>query len=234
MAVLTPSRRAGGRSRRTLQHDRTPRSVPMCLCHTFQGQQTWHPVTYHPLRAVHGAVVQVQQVAAAQLAQQSGVQAWPDAGLGPIPQQAPGRHTGAAHRLRGDITPCNTGPQHVHDAGEGHSVGDTQPPGVAAAPFGSGRQQRGYPPPEVGSPLCHWPAAASRSTTPRSWAAVTAVASTRNLECMDAFTSVRSATFPCSLNCWWPTCSAGDDRADRTTVNEGASPCDSAEARHSS
>lgn len=28
-----------------------------------------------------------------------------------------------------------------------------------------------------GSPACHWPAAMSRSTTPRSWAAVTAVAS---------------------------------------------------------
>ncbi len=40
------------------------------------------------MRSVHGAVVQVQQVGAAKLGQQGGMQAWPDAGLGPVPQPA--------------------------------------------------------------------------------------------------------------------------------------------------
>jgi hypothetical protein len=101
------------------------------------------------MRAVHGAVVQVQQVGAAQLAQQGGVQAGPDAGLGPVPQPAPGRHPGAAHSLCGDVTPGHTGPQHVQDAGESRSVGNTQSPRMAAAPLGSGWQQRSNPLPQV-------------------------------------------------------------------------------------
>lgn len=101
------------------------------------------------VRPIHGAVVQVQQTGAAKLGQRGSVQARPHAGLGPVPQPAPGRHPGAAHHLRGNITPCDTGPQHVHDAGEFHSVGKAQPPGVAMAPFGSRRQQRGHPLPQV-------------------------------------------------------------------------------------
>lgn len=59
--------------------------------------------------------------------------------LGQIPQPAPGRHPGAAHRLRRNITPRDTGPQHVQNVRECYSVGNTQPPGVASPPFGSGR-----------------------------------------------------------------------------------------------
>ncbi|GHG06326.1 hypothetical protein GCM10017667_41880 [Streptomyces filamentosus] len=61
-----------------------------------------------------------------------------DTGLGPVPQTAPGRHPGPAHRLRGDVTPHDTGPQPAHDAGESRSVGNRQPPRVAMAPFGAG------------------------------------------------------------------------------------------------
>lgn len=39
------------------------------------------------VRAVHGAVIQVQQLGAAQLAEQSGVQAGPYTGLGPVPHR---------------------------------------------------------------------------------------------------------------------------------------------------
>jgi len=97
------------------------------------------------MRAVHGAVVQVQQAGAAKLGQQSGVQVWPDAGLGPVPQPAPGRHPGTAHHFCGDIAPRDTGPQHEQDTRERHSVGNAQPPGVAMAPLGSRRQQRSHP-----------------------------------------------------------------------------------------
>lgn len=38
------------------------------------------------VRSVHRAVTQVKQVGAAKLGQQGGVQAWPDIGLGPLPQ----------------------------------------------------------------------------------------------------------------------------------------------------
>lgn len=38
---------------------------------------------------------------------------------------------GAAHGLGGDVTPRDTRPQHVHDAGECRSVRNTQPPRVA-------------------------------------------------------------------------------------------------------
>ncbi len=55
------------------------------------------------VQAVHGTVVQVQQVGATQLAQQGGVQAGPDTGLGPVPQPAPSRHTGSAHTLCGNV-----------------------------------------------------------------------------------------------------------------------------------
>ena len=75
---------------------------------------------------VHGAVVQLQQVRATQFAQQGGVQAGPDAGLGPVPQPAPGRHPGAAHALGRDVPPGDTGPQHVHDAGQGRAVRHTR------------------------------------------------------------------------------------------------------------
>jgi hypothetical protein len=37
------------------------------------------------VRSVHGAVVQVQQVQAAQLGQQGGVQVRPHTGFGPVP-----------------------------------------------------------------------------------------------------------------------------------------------------
>lgn len=76
------------------------------------------------------------------------MQARPHARLGPVPQPAPGRHPGAAHRLRRDITPCDTGAQHIHHASECHSVRNAQPPGVAMAPLGSRRQQRGHPFPQ--------------------------------------------------------------------------------------
>jgi len=101
------------------------------------------------VRSVHGAVVQVQQVGAPKLGRQGGVQAWSDAGPGPVPQPTPGRRSGAVHGFCGDIAPRDSGPQHVHDAGERCPVGTRQPTGVAAAPFGSGRQQRGHPLPQV-------------------------------------------------------------------------------------
>ena len=97
------------------------------------------------MRSVHGAVIQVQRVRAAQC----GVQAWPDAGLGPVTQPAPGRDSGAAHGLARDVTPGNAGPQDVHDARESRPVRNAKPPGMPAAPFGSGRQQRGHPLPQV-------------------------------------------------------------------------------------
>ena len=46
-------------------------------------------------------------------------------GLGPVPQLAPGRHSGAAHGLRRDVPPGDTGPQHEQDAGERCSVRNT-------------------------------------------------------------------------------------------------------------
>lgn len=101
------------------------------------------------MRAVHGAVVQVQRVHAAEFGQQNGVQAWPDAGLGPVPQPAPGRHPPTAHGLGRDIAPRDTGPQHEQDSGERHTVGNTRPSGIPAAPFGSRRQRRNHPLPQV-------------------------------------------------------------------------------------
>lgn len=101
------------------------------------------------MRAVHGAVVQVQQAGATKLGQQGGMQARPDADLGPVPQPTPGRHPGAAHRLGRDIAPRDTGPQYEQDSDERHTVGNTQPSGIPAAPFGSGRQQRSRPLPQV-------------------------------------------------------------------------------------
>jgi hypothetical protein len=105
------------------------------------------------MRAVHGAVVQVQRVRAAEFGQQNGVQAWPDASLGPVSQPAPGRHPGAAHRLGRDIAPRDTGPQHEQDSGERHTVGNTQPSGdtggavreraaAAEPPAPTGRQEQ--------------------------------------------------------------------------------------------
>ncbi|MET4659724.1 hypothetical protein ABID80_003442 [Streptomyces sp. PvP037] len=92
---------------------------------------------------------QAGQRGAAKLGQQGGVQAWPDAGLGPVPRSAPGRHAGTAHGLRRDVPPCNTSPQHEQDASECCSVGNTQPSGMPVASFGSGWQQRGHPLPQV-------------------------------------------------------------------------------------
>lgn len=101
------------------------------------------------MRPVHGAVVQSQKVSAAQFGQQGGMQTRPDASLGPVPQSAPGRHPGAAHGLGRNIAPGDTGPQHVHDAREGRTVRNTQSTRVVAAAFGSGRQQRSDPLPQV-------------------------------------------------------------------------------------
>lgn len=99
------------------------------------------------MRAVHGAVVQVQRVRAAQFGQQGGVQVWPDACLGPVPvpQPTPGRDSGAAHGLGRNVAPGNAGPQDVHDAGESRSVRNAKPPWMPAAAFGGGWQQRGHP-----------------------------------------------------------------------------------------
>lgn len=110
---------------------------------------TWPPFQRADVRSVHGAVVQVQQAGAAKLGQQGGVQVRPDTSLGPVPRSAPGRHPGTAPCLRGDVTPRDTGPQRVQDAGERHSIGNTQPPRGAMAPLGGGRQQRGHPLPQV-------------------------------------------------------------------------------------
>jgi hypothetical protein len=85
------------------------------------------------VRSVHRAVIQVKQVGAAKLGQQGGVQAWPDAGLGPVPQPAPGRHAGTAHGFRRDVPPRDTGPQHEQDTGECCSVRNTQPSGMPVA-----------------------------------------------------------------------------------------------------
>lgn len=101
------------------------------------------------MRSVYGAVVQVQQPGVPKLSEQGGVQAWPDASLGPVPQPAPGRHAGTAHRLRRYVPPGDTGPQHEQDAGECCSVGNTQPSGMPVASFGSGWKQPGHPLPQV-------------------------------------------------------------------------------------
>lgn len=101
------------------------------------------------MRAVNSAVFKIQQVGAAQFGQQGCVQARPDASLGPVSQAAPGRHPGAADRFGRDITPGDASPQYVHHPGEGRPVGNTQSPGVAAAPLRSGWQERSHPLPQV-------------------------------------------------------------------------------------
>ncbi|GAA2326785.1 hypothetical protein Scani_44250 [Streptomyces caniferus] len=101
------------------------------------------------MRAVNSAVVKVQQLGAAQLGQQDCVQARPEAGLGPVPKAAPGRHPGAADRFGGDVAPSNTGAQHVHDPGKCRPVGNAQSPGVVEAPLRSRRQQRSHALPQV-------------------------------------------------------------------------------------
>lgn len=83
-----------------------------------------------------------------QLRQQQPVQLGPDPGLGPLPQPAPGGDAGTAHGLGGDVTPGDTRPQHVHDAGESGAVGDTRPPPAPRTTFGGGRQQRRNPLPQ--------------------------------------------------------------------------------------
>lgn len=101
------------------------------------------------MRSVRGAVVQLQQALVSKLSQQRGVQAWPDTSLGPVPQPTPSRHTGAAHGFRRNVAPGDTGAQHLHHAGECHSVGNAQAPGVATSSFGGGRQQRGHAFPQI-------------------------------------------------------------------------------------
>lgn len=86
------------------------------------------------MRAVHGAVVQIQRVRAAQFRQQRAVQAWPDTCLGPVPQPAPGRDAGTAHGLGGHVAPGRTGPQYVHDASEGSPVHARAPAGPWSRP----------------------------------------------------------------------------------------------------
>ncbi|KIF01743.1 hypothetical protein PL81_33875 [Streptomyces sp. RSD-27] len=60
-----------------------------------------------------------------------------------------GRDPGAAQGFRRDVAPGDAGPQHVHDAGEGRSVGNTQSSGESVAPLGRGWQQRCHPLPQV-------------------------------------------------------------------------------------
>lgn len=89
------------------------------------------------MRAVHGAVVQVQRVRAAQFGQQGGVQARPDTCLGPVPQPTPGRDSEASHGPGRNVAPGDAGPQDVHDAGENRSVRKAKPPWMPAAPPGA-------------------------------------------------------------------------------------------------
>lgn len=100
------------------------------------------------MRAVNSAVFKIQQVGAAQLGQQSCVQTRPDAGLGPVPKAAPGRHAGAADRFGWDVAPGDAGPQYVHHLGECRPVGNAQSPGVAAALRSRG-QERSHALPQV-------------------------------------------------------------------------------------
>jgi hypothetical protein len=81
---------------------------------------------------------------AAQLGQQGCVQARPDAGLGPVPKAAPGRHPAGTDRFGRDVAPGDPSPQDLHDPGECRPVGDAQSPGVAAAPLRSGWQERSH------------------------------------------------------------------------------------------
>lgn len=97
------------------------------------------------MRAVHGAVVQAQQAGATKLGQQGGMQARPDADLGPVPQPTPGRHPGAAHRLGRDIAPRDTGPQYEQDSGERHTVGNTQPSGPGRMHDATAARNKGMP-----------------------------------------------------------------------------------------
>lgn len=77
------------------------------------------------------------------------MQAGPGANFGPVPQSTPRRHPGAAHDLGGNVAPCDTGPQHVQHACECHPVRNAQTPGIAAAPFRNGRQERSHTLPQV-------------------------------------------------------------------------------------
>lgn len=76
------------------------------------------------------------------------MQARPDTGLGPVPQPAPGRHTGATHDGARYVTPGHALAQDVNDAGQCDPVGYGEPPGVAMSARGSCWQQRGYPVPQ--------------------------------------------------------------------------------------
>lgn len=101
------------------------------------------------MRAVHGAVVQVQQVGAAQLAQQGGVQAGPDTGLGQsrsrcqaVTPKQPTLSEGTSRQA----APVRS----TYMASKRRSVGKTQPARMATAtPLGSGGQQRRQPLPQV-------------------------------------------------------------------------------------
>jgi hypothetical protein len=61
------------------------------------------------VRAVDRGVVHVQQACRAEFREEDGVQAGPDAGLGPVPQTPPARHPAAADRLGRHVRPGHTG-----------------------------------------------------------------------------------------------------------------------------
>lgn len=100
------------------------------------------------MRAVHGAVAQVQDAGATRLGQQGDMQARPDAGLGPVPQPTPGRHpeqptaSAGTSRHATPVRSTNRTPA---------AVRNTQPSGMPAAPFASGRHQRSHPLPQPGT-----------------------------------------------------------------------------------
>lgn len=110
---------------------------------------TWSPFEGPDMRSVYGVVVQAQQVGTAQLGQQGGVQAWPDAGPGPVPQSAPGRYAGRAHGLRRDVPPGNTGPQHEQDPASAVRSGTRNRPGCRWRRSGAGGSNGGHPLPQV-------------------------------------------------------------------------------------
>lgn len=101
------------------------------------------------MRAVDGRVVHVKQARAPQLGQQHLVQLRPDAGLGPVPQTPPGRHTTAADLLSGNIPPAHALAQHVDDAPQRSPVIRRQPPRKPMPPGRTSRQQRNHTLPQV-------------------------------------------------------------------------------------
>lgn len=82
------------------------------------------------------------RLARPKLGQQGGVQSGPHSGLGPIPQPAPCRDSGAAHGLCWHVAPGNASPQYVQHACERYPVRNAQTSGVVKTTLGNGRQQR--------------------------------------------------------------------------------------------